>query len=564
MTEIDNSEALLSTTRPASDLPTTSTASTTDDLSSGSSWTSERWALIVFAVAVGSSGMLVLTWLGSQRWFTNDEWDFLITRHLTDVGDLFRPHNEHWTTLPAVAYRLMWSVVGLDHYWPYQALVVGAHLTVVVLLRMVMRRAGVGPWIATVAAGSLLLFGSGEQDIVWAFQITFVGAFAFGLVHLLLADHDGPFDRRDWLGLAAGAAALMCSGIGITMAVLVGLAVLIRRGWRLALLHTVPLAVLYGTWWLIERPPSGSNPLNASQSYIAGVMARFVGRGITSAFEGLGYFTIVGVALAIMLVVGLVLAWRSSGWTGFRVRGAPIAALLVGLVASLLLSAYGRWPFGAEYAATSRYVYLSAALLLPALAVAADALSRRWRVLTPVVLVLLLVGVPFNIKRFIDEEQHAGPGFALTEQLVVAIANAPEADQVPEWVEIDPRPNPGLTIGWLRHLRDSGELPQAAPVDEATANQIPIRLGFVQTFGRPPSGSCSTLSGKLDLRPEKGTIYGFSGGLIAITPLDDDGQPTAPPIKFAPSHGRRLNVLLSGLHIQIKPGALGVPISLCT
>ncbi len=457
----------------------------------------------------------------------------------------------------------MWSVAGIHHYWPYQALAVGAHLGVVVLLRMVMRRAGVAPWVATAAAGSLLLFGAGEQNIVWGFQITFTGALAFGLVHLLLADHDGPVDRRDWLGLAAGAAALMCSGIGITMALVVGLAVLIRRGWRLAALHTVPLGAMYVTWWLIERPPSGSNPINASQSVIAGIMARFVGRGITAAFGGLGYFWIVGAALAVMLVVGLAMAWRSSGWTGFRVTGAPVAALLVGLVASLLLSSYGRWIFGAAYAASSRYVYLSAAMLLPALAVAADTIGRRWRVLMPVVLVLLLVGVPFNVKQFVDDERFVGPSFDVTEQLVIALADAPEADRVPGWVEIDPRANPGLTIGWLRHLRESGELPHGDPVDEATANQISIRLGVVQTFGPPPSGSCQTLTGKLDLRPDRGTVYGFSGGLIAVAPLDDAGQPTAPPMKFAPNHGLRLNVLLDGLHIQIKPGTAGVPISLC-
>ena len=72
------------------------------------------------------TGVLVPTTLGNQRWFSSDEWDLLATRHLTDVGDLFRPHNEHWSTLPTIAYRLVWSVVGLHSYWPYQLLVVVA------------------------------------------------------------------------------------------------------------------------------------------------------------------------------------------------------------------------------------------------------------------------------------------------------------------------------------------------------------------------------------------------------------------------------------------------------
>ena len=87
-----------------------------------------------------------------------------------------------------------------------------------------------------------------DPDILWPFQITYVGALVFGLTHLLLADHDGPFDRRDWLGLAAGAAGLMCSGVAIAMVVAVGVATLIRRGVRIAAVHTVPLGVAYVIW----------------------------------------------------------------------------------------------------------------------------------------------------------------------------------------------------------------------------------------------------------------------------------------------------------------------------
>ena len=63
------------------------------------------------------------------------------------------------------------------------------------------------------AAGLFLFLGSGYQNIVWAFQIGFVGSLVFGLAHLLLIDHDGGFDRRDALGLAFGLAGLMCSGV---------------------------------------------------------------------------------------------------------------------------------------------------------------------------------------------------------------------------------------------------------------------------------------------------------------------------------------------------------------
>lgn len=94
----------------------------------------------------------------------------------------------------------MYSVFGLREYWPYQLIVISLHLTVAVLLRVVMRRAGVGPWLATICAGVFVLFGPGEDNILWAFQIGFAGALVLGIVQLLLADHDGPFNRRDWAG----------------------------------------------------------------------------------------------------------------------------------------------------------------------------------------------------------------------------------------------------------------------------------------------------------------------------------------------------------------------------
>src|SRR3954462_5852374 len=112
-----------------------------------------------------------------------------------------------------------------------------------------MRRAGVVPWIATAATTLFVFFGGGVADILWAFQIGFTGSLVFGLTHLLLADHDGPVDRRDAIGLLAGLAGLLCSGVAVTMTMVVGLTMLMRRGWRIALLHTVPLGAVYSLWW---------------------------------------------------------------------------------------------------------------------------------------------------------------------------------------------------------------------------------------------------------------------------------------------------------------------------
>src|SRR5262249_55806786 len=178
--------------------------------------------------------VLLPTVFGKDRWFLRDEWVFLTQRGQT-LGDYFVPFDQHWSTIPILSYKLISSVVGLRSYLPYLMVVVVLHLTAAALLRVVMRPMGVGPWIATIAAGIFVLFGPGQQNILWAFQVGFTGSVVFGLLQLIASDHDGPIDRRDWLGLAAGLVALLCSGVALTMLVVVGVATLMRRGWKAAL-----------------------------------------------------------------------------------------------------------------------------------------------------------------------------------------------------------------------------------------------------------------------------------------------------------------------------------------
>src|SRR6476646_4720308 len=162
--------------------------------------TRARLAVYVFAAVEAGAAILYLV-KGRRVWFFGvfgDEWDFLAGRSLT-VHDLLQRHGDHLVALPALVFRVLYTVVGLRSYVPYQLCAIGLHLTAAALLRVVMRRAGVDPWIATAAAGLFALFGAGSEDILIAFQITFSGALVLGLVQLLLSDHPGPIDRRDWL-----------------------------------------------------------------------------------------------------------------------------------------------------------------------------------------------------------------------------------------------------------------------------------------------------------------------------------------------------------------------------
>ena len=143
-----------------------------------------------------------------------------------------------------------------------------------------MRRVGVRPWTATIVACVLVFFGAGYQNIIFPFQMTLVGSLVFGLVHLLLASHDGPLDRRDYCGLAAGLAGLMCSGVGVSMVIAVGAAVLIARGWRLALLHTVPLGAAYVVWYAAIGHV-GYNGYRAGPGQILSFVRTFIAAGFS-------------------------------------------------------------------------------------------------------------------------------------------------------------------------------------------------------------------------------------------------------------------------------------------
>ncbi|MDT7613404.1 MAG: hypothetical protein QOF00_851, partial [Pseudonocardiales bacterium] len=137
--------------------------------------------VLVVALAIG---LPLLLWLGRGLTFFSDEWAFIESRSLGDPGTWLPPHNEHWSTLPVIAYRLLVETVGLRTYVPYLAVVVALHGLVVTLVFVAVRRSS-GPFAAVAVAILLLCYGSGFENLYWGFQTGFVGATAFGVAALL-------------------------------------------------------------------------------------------------------------------------------------------------------------------------------------------------------------------------------------------------------------------------------------------------------------------------------------------------------------------------------------------
>ncbi len=487
--------------------------------------------------------------LARTQWFFADEWEFLSGRGV-NPSDLLRSHYGHWVAVPIVVYRVLWEVVGLRSYLPYVGVAIGLHLLAAVLLWVVMRRAEVSPWIATLAASMFVLFGAGAQDILWAFQITFTGALVFGLVHLLLVDHDGPVDRRDWLGLVAGALGLMCSGVAVTMVIVVGVAALLRRSWRVAALHTVPLGVVYGVWWL--RYSQGVHSFVGSARQIFDWCVT----GGAAVFGALGSVWGVGWVLAAMLVVGGVLAARESGVGGAHGRLALPSALLIGAAAFLLIAAFDRSGIGASAAKLSRYLHIVAALVLPSIAVAIDALARRARVLGVVAMAALLVGIPGNVAQANDFARRQRPVDDATRQIILSIARAPLARQVPPGLRPDPNRAPTLTLGWLLEGVASGRVPKTRPSTPTEALTNRLRLSLVE-LDQPSGLACRPLDAPVVVHLNQGDRFGIVGKTLMILVANRTGR--SAPVPFGvgllnPSLAHTLEVVAGPLTVRIGPG----------
>lgn len=523
----------------------------------------DRFAPWVFGAFVAVAAPLILFHYGAYHWFMRDDFVFLADRDGRYPDIISAYGGAHWVGVPRVIYWVLWQVFGMRSYVPYQAAVVALHLTVAVLVRLVMVRSGVNTWLASAAAAVLVLFGPGAENIVWAFQVSFTGSLAYGLAHLLLADHDGGFDRRDAVGLLFGVAALMSSGVGVSTTLVVGLAVLIRRGWKMALAHTVPLGLLYLGWSAVGHPVTSSTFGRPTFE----VLVLWVRSGVVGTFLAIGHFQVLAALLAVILVVGLALAWgpwRTTSWAQVRREMAMPVALFAGALAFAASSGLGRWYLGSEAARSSRYVYLGAALTLPILAVAAQAIARRWRPLGPVLAAVFLVAIPFNLASF--EPAVFGENYMEQRRHVLTTAvRMPFAYDVPETLQPipDPYASDQVNMGFLLTAARNGDLePSTTELTPFVVNEFRVRLGLYQRQSDQFPALCQTVDRSLELSPAMGDEY-FIPDQVRIA-TRTGSRPSGPFVAFNPlAGGNRLTVVLPDLDLLVTPAGGATSFKFC-
>ena len=142
-----------------------------------------------------------------------------------------KPHNEHISVVPVAIYKVLLQVVGVAHHWPYLAVLALMHCALGAGVFVLARRR-VGGWAALGVAILILFMGLAWQNIVWSFQIGFVGS-VLGGVWAFVA-----LDRRDARGDALACVALvlatLSSSLGVPLAVGVAAELLVGAAGPLA------------------------------------------------------------------------------------------------------------------------------------------------------------------------------------------------------------------------------------------------------------------------------------------------------------------------------------------
>lgn len=317
----------------------------------------DRWMLAFAAIALAAA--VTLLWLGLGMTFFSDEWAFIEGRSLGNPVSWFTPHNEHWVTFPVLLYRAVVETVGIGSYLPFHFVLIVLHLAVATLVYRLTERS-TGPRFALIGATIVLFLGGGFENLYWGFQFTFVGSTLLGLLAMQVTDGpEGP--GRAWRVAGLLLAALATSGVGVVVAIAVGVEWLVDRRWRPYVPYLVVPAAVFLAWYLAFGQ-HGVTPDRDPLSLAAiGSIPRFVADGLA---------TVLGVVAGVPPEGGLLVALAVIVAVGTRharrLRSPRVVGIAVAIVAQYALAALIRAHLFDGQAEYTRYLYAPAVLAIVA------------------------------------------------------------------------------------------------------------------------------------------------------------------------------------------------------
>ena len=341
---------------------------TTDGRAADGPASSVDRSLIAF-VAIAMAAAIILIWLGFGMTFFADEWAFIEDRSLGDPLSWFRPHNEHWVTIPVLLYRLLVETVGIGSYVPYHVLLLALHFAVAaVVYRLTARSAG--PRFALIGATVVLFLGGGFENLYWSFQISFVGSTLLGLVAMEMSDSE-PSARSAWIVAGLLLASLATSGVGVVVSIAVGIEWLVDRRWRQYVPYLVVPAAIFLIWYLAF----GQYGLNADRDPVSAASIASIPRFVAD-----GLATVLGVVAGVPAEFGLLVLVAVIVAVGVRhprrLRSPRVMGIALAIVAQYALAALIRAHLFEGQAEYTRYLYAPAVLAIVAAGVLVRGIKR--------------------------------------------------------------------------------------------------------------------------------------------------------------------------------------------
>lgn len=517
--------------------------------------------LVVGLVAAGA----FLAWSARRMYFIADDWSFLVSRMTGPLSDaLLAPHNGHWVLVPVLLYRAAFAVFGLRSFFPYVAILIGAHLAVCALLHVLLVRVGGSRWVSAGVVLCVAVLGAAAQDLVVAFQITLVGGILMGLVPLVVLANRGsgpPRGRRLVLCWAAGVLAVMFSGVGLVMLVAIGIFAWCRHGLLRAVSIVATPAVVFLVWYAFvgRRSSPGSGLSHLSELPI------YVWAGLTSALASTSGLSGGGPVLLVAIVVLLVLAQqarpaqRQLGWAG-----------LAAAVTQYVLAGVTRLSGGIDQPSVMRYVYIAVVLLAPAVVVALEVPirlsskgNRRGQPLaTAVVLVVLVPVVVGGVRLTTDYVTGLQAIVAPLPDRVWATASLIRSGENLISSRVDHVYNPDISVERLRNPTVLAAFPQGSPSAQAMLGasstvQVAVASSSSRSVTSVPAATGLSLAG---LQGAVGAgcrdYVAAKGGSVIELPATPTGSRIALTIKASKVH----TTLMRG-GLTTSPVAWNVPLA---
>ncbi len=326
----------------------------------------EKQSALLKWLGVGLAFLLIGIYLFSltaHNTYTFDEWMFFTGRRDWGFHALVANHNGHLSIVPAAIYIAVFKLFGYAHYEVFRLLAVVFHLAVTLLAADRIRRRH-GWLMASVIGLALALMGGGGENILWGFQIGFMGGLLFFFIALRCYEKSLESTSLAWPLLTMIAVCLSVGSAGTGIASILVLFFLTFRTpqWkRLWWVSLVP-GIMYAAWYVRYAESDNTNSaFRAIPTFVANSASY-------SMSEIFGIDHIWG-----LLMIGALVAYFIHRFNTHKISRHSLAVPIFVLF-FWFATAYGRAIYG--HPESSRYLYIGIFGIL--LSVSESVTSTQW------------------------------------------------------------------------------------------------------------------------------------------------------------------------------------------